>query len=145
MVEKKSQKSQEVVWVLGSNTVADQRLTPTLANNSPKLNSLSNLLITDWFTSCQLGLSMIELSRPYRWPVVACGRWPLKNQTTREPLPRRVLDTSSFWKRILQLLPDNSNPKAVIYKKLREAIYPSPKPIFCLKWKVSVNVGIGEG
>ena len=106
---------------------------------------LSNLLITDWFTSCQLGLSMIELSLPYRWPVVACGRWPLKNQTTREPLPRRVLDTSSFWKRILQLLPDNSNPKAVIYKKLREAIYPSPKPIFCLKWKVSVNVGIGEG
>ena len=40
MVEKKSQKSQEEVWVLGSNTVADQRLTPTVANNSPKLNSL---------------------------------------------------------------------------------------------------------
>ena len=27
---------------------------------------LGNLLITDWFTSCQLGLSMIELSLPYR-------------------------------------------------------------------------------
>ena len=40
MEEKKSQKSKEVDWVLGCNTVADQRLTPTLANNSPKLNSL---------------------------------------------------------------------------------------------------------
>ena len=34
MVEKKSQKSQEEVWVLGSNTVADQRLTPNLQRES---------------------------------------------------------------------------------------------------------------
>ena len=23
--------------------------------------------------------------------------------------------------------------------------YPSPNPTFCLKWEVSVNVGLGEG
>ena len=46
MVEKKLPKSQEVdcvaIWlrVLGSNIVADQRPTPTLANSSPKFNCL---------------------------------------------------------------------------------------------------------
>lgn len=46
MVEKKSPKSQEVdcvaIWlrVLGSNIVADLRLTLTLANSSPKFNFL---------------------------------------------------------------------------------------------------------
>ena len=37
-----------------------------------------------------------------------------------------------------------SCPKVVVIAKFIRT-YPSPKPTFCLKWKLSVNVGLGEG
>ena len=43
----------------------------------------------------------------------------------------------------LSCLQDNSTPKIEVSGKL--PTYPSPKPTFCLKWEVGVNVGLRDG
>ena len=64
-------------------------------------------------------------------PTAQISHWK-SNRTERE-----LLITNMAW--------DNLNIFSVHYVSGKLPIYPFPKPTFCPKWEVSVNVGLGEG
>ena len=52
---------------------------------------------------------------------------------------------SSFWTPGLDYFQALHNVHRLLYVSRKLPTYPSPKPPFCPKWEVSVNVGLREG
>ena len=71
---------------------------------------------------------------------------------TRVSLPATRRREQAYWwlsllsaRKVRTLLYGENLPSGSLHVSEKLPTYPSPKPTFCLNWKLSVNVGLGEG